>query len=341
MQVIQRQPSLVEDREDGQQGGGQALQGGKQCAQFLRIGTQKIELLAGERGEEGEEAFGLGGEGKTAHVEENQREAGKLRDHHPGETGAFAARKAVAPRPLECAAKRDAGTDGGSEPLPPAQRDHGCGAGHDDERERVDSREQQEALQALFGRTGGHGDSFTGQERMTIPAMAPRACTGARASQSGGMKSRIWILGVTAAAALVLTGCPEKRRPAGSTPAKPAQTAPAKASDATKAPEATGSLADYARNLSNAEKKATEVTGLDTLKKAVQQYQVLEGRFPNSLDELIAARFLPKLPAAPRGKRFIYDPRSGDVTVEALPPAAPAPESTAPEAVPAPVAPAQ
>ena len=155
------------------------------------------------------------------------------------------------------------------------------------------------------------------------------------------MKSRIWILGVTAAAALVLTGCPEKRRPAGSTPAKPAQTAPAKASDATKAPEATGSLADYARNLSNAEKKATEVTGLDTLKKAVQQYQVLEGRFPNSLDELIAARFLPKLPAAPRGKRFIYDPRSGDVTVEALPPAAPAPESTAPEAVPAPVAPAQ
>ncbi len=157
------------------------------------------------------------------------------------------------------------------------------------------------------------------------------------------MKSRIWMLGVTVAAALVLTGCPEKRRPAGSAPAKPAQTAPAKAPDATKAPEAKGPVADYARNLSDAEKKATEVTGLDTLNKAVQQFQVLEGRYPTSLDELVASRFLPKIPAAPRGKRFIYNPRSGEVMVEALPPAAPAlaPEGAAPAATPAPGAPAQ
>jgi hypothetical protein len=85
-----------------------------------------------------------------------------------------------------------------------------------------------------------------------------------------------------------------------------------------------GAAADYARNLSNTEKKAAEVSGLETLNKAVQQYQVIEGRFPRTLDELVASRYLPKLPPAPRGKRFVYDSKAGEVTVQDLPAAKPA-----------------
>ncbi len=140
------------------------------------------------------------------------------------------------------------------------------------------------------------------------------------------MKPPLWILGLVATS-LVLTGCPEKRRPAGSPAAKPAPSTPAKT--------AQGPLADYAKNLSDSEKKATEVAGLSELNKAVQQFNVIEGRYPRTLDELVASRYLPKIPGAPRGKRFIYNPKSGDVTVEALAAAKPA---EAPAEEPAPTA---
>ena len=138
-------------------------------------------------------------------------------------------------------------------------------------------------------------------------------------------------------AALFLTGCPdngfpERRQPAGSSAAKPAKPAPKKSVENEKPSQATGAAADYARNLSNTEKKAAEVSGLETLNKAVQQYQVIEGRYPRTLDELVASRYLPKLPPAPRGKRFIYDSKAGEVTVQDLPAAKPVEAASAPAA---------
>lgn len=173
---------------------------------------------------------------------------------------------------------------------------------------------------------------------MTTFAVQARACTGAKAPQHDGMKSRLCFLGLVSVA-LVLTGCPDKRRPANSPNAKPAQNAPAKAPGGDSGSQAKGPLADYAKGLSNSEKKAAEVTGTVSIGQAVQQFNIIEGRLPRTLDELVESRYLPKLPVAPRGKRYIYNPKSGEVTVENLPSAAPtpAPESTpAPEATPAP-----
>lgn len=148
------------------------------------------------------------------------------------------------------------------------------------------------------------------------------------------MKSSCWIPGLLASA-LLLTGCPEKRRPAGSTTTpKPVAAKPAKAPEAEKKSTAVGPLAEYGKNLSDAEKKASQVTGLTTLDQAVRQFEVIEGRFPRSLDELITARHLGKLPNPPRGKRFTYDPSTGKVDVEALPAAL---SETTPEAAPTPV----
>ncbi len=145
------------------------------------------------------------------------------------------------------------------------------------------------------------------------------------------MKSSRWILGLVTLA-LLLTGCPEKRRPAGS--AAPAN-APASGSSNTKStPTATGPLADYAHNLMNAEKKATEVTGLAAIEQALNQFNVIEGRYPKSLDELVAMRYMVKIPPAVRGERFIYDPSNGSIKSVALPVASDAPQApaAAPEA---------
>jgi hypothetical protein len=147
------------------------------------------------------------------------------------------------------------------------------------------------------------------------------------------MKTSCWIFGLVATT-LVLTGCPEKRRPAGSaTKPKPAANTPATAPDAEKKTTASGPLAEYGRNLVNAEKTAKQVTGLVTLEQAVRQFEVVEGRFPRNLDELIAGRYLGKLPNPPHGKRFAYDAKTGKVNMESLPEAAPA---TPVEAAPAP-----
>ncbi len=146
--------------------------------------------------------------------------------------------------------------------------------------------------------------------------------------QHHGMHKRLWIFGLVATS-LLLTGCPEKRRPANSAGGKPAPSNPARATDSEKN-TAPGPLGDYARTLDKAEKKAAEVTGLTTLTQSVQQFNVLEGRLPRTLDELVESRYLSKLPAAPRGKRFVYNPQSGEVTVEALAAAAPEP-SVAPK----------
>ena len=190
---------------------------------------------------------------------------------------------------------------------------------------------------------------------MTIPggAFAGLRTAGAFAALRN-MKTSCWILGTVAA--LLLTGCPdqgypEKRRPAGS-PAmqKPGTPASSKTSSTDSKSTASGPVAEYGKNLSNAEKTAAQTTGLMTVNQSVKQFEVVEGRLPRSLDELVASRYLDKLPKPPRGKRFIYDLKTGKVDVESLPDAATdagpeaAPAATsaaAPVAVPAPeVAPA-
>jgi hypothetical protein len=50
------------------------------------------------------------------------------------------------------------------------------------------------------------------------------------------------------------------------------------------------------------EKNAAEVA--QELTMAMHRFKAEKGQFPNSLDELLAAKFIDRLPAAPAGKRF-------------------------------------
>ncbi|MBL9169281.1 MAG: hypothetical protein JNN07_16190 [Verrucomicrobiales bacterium] len=72
---------------------------------------------------------------------------------------------------------------------------------------------------------------------------------------------------------------------------------------------------DYLGAVNNAQKSANNTLSLVGLKQAIQAYQASEGKLPNSLQDLVTAQVIPKLPEAPRGMKFSYDAASGDIKV--------------------------
>lgn len=72
---------------------------------------------------------------------------------------------------------------------------------------------------------------------------------------------------------------------------------------------------DYLGAVNNAQKSANNTLSLVGLKQAIQAYQASEGKLPNSLQDLVTAQVIPKIPEAPRGMKFSYDAASGDIKV--------------------------
>ena len=74
---------------------------------------------------------------------------------------------------------------------------------------------------------------------------------------------------------------------------------------------------DYLGAVVKAKKSAEKTVEGAMLTQAVQMFQAQEGRFPTSLDELVAKQYLNRLPPPPYGMRFDYDPKTGKVSVVA------------------------
>lgn len=72
---------------------------------------------------------------------------------------------------------------------------------------------------------------------------------------------------------------------------------------------------DYVGAVGAAHKQAQQVVDTTTLQRAVQAFQAGEDRLPESLEELVSSGYMPRLPEAPPGTRFNYDPRTGRVTL--------------------------
>lgn len=106
------------------------------------------------------------------------------------------------------------------------------------------------------------------------------------------------------AIAILAAGCGEKREPASST-----------GELSKEAPAAAKIVEDYAKTLSTAPKRAAITVDLVSVKKAVDQFQAMEGRLPASIKELIAERYLLQVPVVPNGMRLQYDPKTGAVAV--------------------------
>ncbi len=70
----------------------------------------------------------------------------------------------------------------------------------------------------------------------------------------------------------------------------------------------------YGGVMGNALKKSKAMDAELYLKNKINTFQIQEGRYPSSLDELVEKKYLEKLPEPPRGMVFQYDPSTGKVS---------------------------
>ncbi|MCW5552428.1 MAG: hypothetical protein KIS67_09690 [Verrucomicrobiae bacterium] len=115
------------------------------------------------------------------------------------------------------------------------------------------------------------------------------------------MKTSLLII---AALGLCLAGCGGKSEtPTGTT------NPPATSGNPLDAP------GEYLGAVVKGHQKAVKTVDVATLHQAIQLFQVQEGRYPKDLDELVAEKYISKIPPAPVGMKIVYDPQAGSVKV--------------------------
>jgi hypothetical protein len=72
---------------------------------------------------------------------------------------------------------------------------------------------------------------------------------------------------------------------------------------------------DYLGAIAQGQQAAVKTVGLASVNEAIRQFQTEHGRLPKDLDELVQEKYLVKIPAAPYGSKFVYDPTSGQARV--------------------------
>jgi len=77
---------------------------------------------------------------------------------------------------------------------------------------------------------------------------------------------------------------------------------------------ATNGFGGYVKSLGEAQKAADKTIDVTSLNKAVELFNVQEGRYPKNLQELVP-NYIPKIPDLPAGSKIVYDPASGTVKV--------------------------
>jgi hypothetical protein len=107
-------------------------------------------------------------------------------------------------------------------------------------------------------------------------------------------------------AALLLSGCGQSSSSSPSA-TNNAQTSNASANSVSATP-------NYGGVLGQAQKYSIGQIDLAQINQAIQQFNAAEGRYPNSLQELVP-NYQAKIPQAPPGYQIIYDPTSGTVKV--------------------------
>ena len=97
-----------------------------------------------------------------------------------------------------------------------------------------------------------------------------------------------------------IVGCGDSgSKPSGAAPANPAASS------------------DYLSTITKAEHSAVKSVDLSALTKAIQMFQVEQGRLPKDLNELVSMKYIPKIPDAPVGQKIDYDANAGTVKITA------------------------
>ncbi|HEX5400112.1 MAG TPA: hypothetical protein VFY06_13790 [Verrucomicrobiae bacterium] len=77
---------------------------------------------------------------------------------------------------------------------------------------------------------------------------------------------------------------------------------------------ATNGFGGYVKSLNEAQKVANKTIDVTSINKAIELFNVQEGRNPKTLQELVPG-YIPKIPDAPAGSKLVYDPANGTVKV--------------------------
>ncbi|MBC8244879.1 MAG: hypothetical protein H8E20_10840 [Verrucomicrobia bacterium] len=72
---------------------------------------------------------------------------------------------------------------------------------------------------------------------------------------------------------------------------------------------------DYIGAVGKAKKVSEKRVNLANIQNAIKQFQAVEGRYPKTLKELVTEGYFPRAPRPPRGMRYVYDPKTGQVGV--------------------------
>ena len=72
---------------------------------------------------------------------------------------------------------------------------------------------------------------------------------------------------------------------------------------------------DYLGAIAKAQKSSVKAIDTAYITQAVQFFNASEGRNPKDLNELVAEKYLPKLPDLPTGMKFEYNSASGQVRI--------------------------
>lgn len=100
-------------------------------------------------------------------------------------------------------------------------------------------------------------------------------------------------------ACLTFTACTKKEEPAPKPAAGNPVTAPV----------------DYLGAVAKGQQTAVKTLGAVSLDSAIKAFFDQESRYPKDLNELVTSGVLPKLPTAPAGMKFDYDPATGRAKV--------------------------
>jgi hypothetical protein len=70
---------------------------------------------------------------------------------------------------------------------------------------------------------------------------------------------------------------------------------------------------DYLGAVAKAKQVSEKVVDSTSLNQAIQLFYAQEDRFPRDLNELVAKQYIARIPAAPAGTRWAYNPRTGEI----------------------------
>jgi hypothetical protein len=114
------------------------------------------------------------------------------------------------------------------------------------------------------------------------------------------VRNGICLLGL---AALCFTGCGDKSNSASS------------GTNATSSGNPLDAPGDYLKSAAKAQRDATMTLDTNSLTKAIDQFNIANGRNPKDLDELVKEKYISSVPKPPFGTKIVYDASSGRVNI--------------------------